>query len=112
MFLGGVSAGDVGDEERGGGLPPHRVPLLLHGHVPVSPGARGPGRPRPTAPGSIRRRAGGGASRRQPRRSGEHLGGDQRGDKQPSVICLNGWELCISLCSLLCINILCVAPST
>lgn len=91
MFLGGVSAGGVGDEERHGGLPPHRIPLRLHGDVPVSSGASGAGRPRPPAQVSIRRRPGGGAPRREPRRSGEHLGSDQRGDV-PGIGHLFKWK--------------------
>lgn len=79
VFLGGVSAGDVRDEERHGGLSPHRIPLRLHGDVPLSSGACGPGRTRPAAQGSFWRRPGGGAPRREPRCSGEHAGSDQRG---------------------------------
>lgn len=80
MLLGALPAGDAGDEERRGGLPPHRLPLRLHGHVPLPAGAAAEGRTRPAARGSDGRRRGGGASRGRPRRAGEHLGGDQRGD--------------------------------
>lgn len=86
MLLGALPAADPGDEERRRRVAAHRLPLRLHGHVPLRAAAAAPGRARPATRGSARRHRRDGAPRRRPRRSGEHGGGDQRGEsrREPS----------------------------